>query len=93
MSILGVIEVLLLGNMLLCLLVFSLLAQPDSLVDAVLTRIHGKEGPLDQKDRAERLVRQAMAYMGVAGCFLLLGWSTMTGFVVTLYKEGFFWRF
>ena len=93
MSVLGVIEILLMGNMLLFVLVFSMLAQPDSLVDAVLSRIRGKDGALDQQERAERLVRQALGYLGMAGCVLLVGWSMMTGFVVTLYKEGFFWKF
>ncbi len=93
MSLLGVIEILLMGNMLLFVVVFSMLAQPDALVEAVLSRIRGNGAPLDQQDRAESLVRRALAYMGMAGCILLVGWSVMTGFVVALYRAGFFWRF
>ncbi len=93
MSLLGVIEILLMGNMVLVIVVFALLAQPDALIEAVMSRIRGDGGPLPHQERAEELLRRTLSYLGMAGCVLLVGWSMMTGFILTLYRDGFFWRF
>ena len=81
-------------NMILFLGTFSLLAQPDAFIDAILIQIRGEnETPLPQRERAEYLLRKTLLYLGIIGCGLLLGWSILTGFVITLYRDGFFWRF
>lgn len=91
MSFLAVLEVLLLVNMLLFMGVFTLLAQPPTFIDAVLRRIRGEAEPDEtSRERAEALLRKTLWVLGLIGCILLLAWSILTGFVITLYREGLF---
>ncbi len=93
---LGIIEGLLVLNMGLFTITYSLLSHPPWLVSPLMGRI-GALSPGEHEaeagevaERAARLVLTVLGSVGGLGFFVS---TTLTSFMIHLYRQGVFWRY
>jgi len=88
---LAIIESLLFSNLLLFFITFSVLMKPDGLVQALVSRYILADDDASY-ETVIHMVDQLFTLLGILSSALLLSWTVLTAFVVTLYRGGYFWR-